>query len=131
MGYNRYLEGIRPSSIEGIIVSDADMCDAIGSIGIIRAIIFGEGMNRVFFDKNIHPKTTNISYDYKQIKSEHGVQHFFDKLLLIPSIMLTEPGRIEAKKREKIMIDFLKRLFEEENSNIWLDYLESYKSVVG
>lgn len=31
MGYSKYLEGIRPKTIEGMVVSDADMCDAIGN----------------------------------------------------------------------------------------------------
>ena len=35
MGYSKHLEGIRPSTLEGQIVSDADMCDAIGAMGEI------------------------------------------------------------------------------------------------
>ncbi len=31
MGYNKSLYGIRPDTLEGAIVSDADMCDAIGA----------------------------------------------------------------------------------------------------
>ena len=37
MGYSKALKGIRPLSLEGQIVSDADLCDAIGITGIMRA----------------------------------------------------------------------------------------------
>jgi hypothetical protein len=49
-----------------------------------------------------------------------------DKLLVLPSIMLTESGRVEASKRKMIMIDFLYQLFEEEESNAWKARLDSF-----
>ncbi len=126
MGYSRCLDGIRPNTTEGMIVSDADMCDAIGSIGIVRAVIFGEGLNRNFFNKSIKPQDAKSSNIYKQIKSKHGIQHFFDKLLLVPNMMLTEPGFKEAKKRQNIQIEFLRELFRENNSELWSNYLEEF-----
>lgn len=36
IGYNKRLNGITPITLEGRIVSDADMCDGIGATGIIR-----------------------------------------------------------------------------------------------
>lgn len=50
MGYKNFLRGVRPNSSEGMIVSDADMCDSIGAVGIIRSIQYaisdkGSGCN--------------------------------------------------------------------------------------
>lgn len=55
MGYSKCLKGIRPTTIEGMVVSDVDMCDSIGTSGIIRSIVYavsplGSG---VIFDSNV------------------------------------------------------------------------------
>ena len=34
------------------------------------------------------------------------INHFFEKLLKLKDLMLTEPGRIEAENRQQIMVDF-------------------------
>lgn len=129
MGYNKYLEGVRPATLEGQIVSDADMCDAIGSIGILRTHAYALSKGNEFFDKTQAPIDRSLSADqYRSAKHEHSVQHFFDKLLTIPSILLTESGREEGEKRKNIMTTFLSELFEEEGSHEWQDYLRKYEN---
>lgn len=51
MGYNKYLEGTRPLTLEGQIVSDADMCDAIGAMGILRTHAYNLSKGGVFLIK--------------------------------------------------------------------------------
>ncbi len=121
MGYRKYQHGIRPKTLEGMIVSDADMCDAIGSDGILRASSYGESLQIPFFDKEVLPC---VDHGYRQNK--HTVQHFFDKLLLIPTIMLTKPGALEAKNRQRIQIEFLRELFREHQATVWAQYLEDF-----
>jgi len=57
MGFSKCLKGIRPKTLEGQIVSDADMCDAIGSSGIIRSVAYSvsEKGSGTIFDKDILP----------------------------------------------------------------------------
>lgn len=126
MGYSNYLKGIRPQTIEGWIISDADMCDAIGTQGILRTHAYTLSQDRLFFDPAIAPRTGELSPDQYQAGAPHGVQHFFDKLLLIPDLMLTESGRQIAKQRQQIMIDFLANLFEETGATAWQKYLQVF-----
>lgn len=127
MGYNKYLDGIRPDTLEGMIVSDADMCDAIGAEGILRTHAYALSKGDAFFDPTLAPESQETSAaEYRRLKKSHSVQHFFDKLLIIPSIMLTEPGKREAKLREKIMVDFLAELFREEGAEQWQRLLDAH-----
>ncbi len=127
MGYNKHLEGIRPTTIEGRIVSDADMCDAIGAQGILRTHVYNLSKGSVFFDKALLPENSEkSSLQYRNIKTQHATQHFFDKLLIIPSILMTSSGKEEGAKRMRIMTDFLRELFREENANEWTEYLNEF-----
>lgn len=51
IGYNKRLSGIIPTTIEAKIVSDADMCDAIGAHGILRTFQYSLNHQKVFFNK--------------------------------------------------------------------------------
>lgn len=127
MGYNRSLEGIRPATLEGRIVSDADMCDAIGAQGILRTHSYSASKGTVFFDPAVMPQNNELSAsEYRTATSQHSVQHFFDKLLRIPSLLMTESGQAEGEKRKKIMTDFLEELFREEDAKAWLLYLKEH-----
>ena len=55
IGYSKRLKGLAPTTIEVKIVSDADMCDALGAVSILRVFKYTTKMNKPFFDKNIFP----------------------------------------------------------------------------
>jgi len=40
IGYSKRLNGKQPQRLAGKLVSDADMCDAIGAVGIERALVY-------------------------------------------------------------------------------------------
>ena len=126
LGYSKYLEGIRPTTLEGKLVSDADMCDAIGAIGILRVYAYGSSKGQPFFLKEAFPKEKMNANDYRKTGSDHTINHFFDKLLKLKSLMLTEPGKIEAQKRHQFLVNFLKQFFMEEKTNAWLVFLDRY-----
>lgn len=129
MGYNKYLEGIRPTTLEGMIVSDADMCDAIGATGILRTHTYALSKGAIFFDKSVQPERGDVEISvYKTNHDRHSVQHFFDKLLRVPSILMTDAGRKEGEKRNIVMRNFLHALFEEEDSQVWRQHLEAFKN---
>lgn len=130
MGYKKLLNGIRPSSIEGMVVSDADMCDTIGANGILRVAEYVKSHNRPFFDKNVYPIEDMEANKYNRDCADSGVCHFFEKILRLKPLMLTEAGKSEASSREGITIEFLKHIFIEDEAYEWVDYLEDFLSKI-
>lgn len=126
IGYSKRLRGIKPITIEGMIVSDADMCDAIGSTGILRSYQYNIAHGNLFFDKNVYPILNMSQNDYMAKKVGTVVNHMFEKLLKLKGLMLTKAGKKEAIYRHKIMVEFLYHFFEEENVPKWTEYLNNY-----
>lgn len=126
IGYSKLLKGFRPTSIEGKVVSDADMCDALGVNGILRVYKYSLKNGRPFFDKCIFP-IEEITYDkYVKGSGKTSVTHIFEKMLKLKKLMMTESGKIEAESRHQIVVDILYHLFDEENLPEWKEYLEQY-----
>lgn len=127
IGYRKRLKGISPVSLEGMIVSDADMCDAMGANGILRTHAYAIASGYSFFDKDVFPVDKISGEAYGSERTTTSVCHFFEKLLKLKDFMLTRSGREEAGRRHKIMVDFLENLFEEDNATEWMKLLEKYR----
>ena len=97
-----------PATIEGKILQDADRLDALGAIGIARVFATGGSLKRPFY---------NIDDPFCKSRSPNDkiwtVDHFFQKLLTLESLMNTKSGKSEAKKRTKVLKDYLKQLKQE------------------
>lgn len=94
-----------PNSLEGKILQDADRLDALGAIGIARVFATGGLLGRPFYNPN-DPFCTQRNPD----DSTWTVDHFFEKLLKLESLMNTKSAKVEAKKRTKILKEFLTQL---------------------
>ena len=126
IGYSKRLKGITPALPEAKIVSDADMCDALGALGIIRSFQYASSKGNPLFDRNLRP-VTKLSAEVYQAKTQDTVvNHCFEKLLKLRGMMLTEAGKKEAEVRHDFIVFFLRELFEEENAPEWADYLNQY-----
>lgn len=126
IGYSKRLSNIQPKTLEGMIVSDADMCDSIGATGILRSYQYNLAHQRVFFDKDIYPELDMSQESYMAKKDGTVVTHMFEKLLRLKDLMLTDAGKKEAEKRHQFMVEFLYRFFKEENAVDWITYLDDY-----
>ena len=130
IGYSKRLSGISPDCIEGKIVSDADMADATGIIGIIRCIeyrAYRSNGGEVFFDPDFLPTEMDAT-KYKEMKSCPIVNHFFDKLLRLRDMALTEPGRRCLEQKHQTIFNFLDTYFDEVGAPMaWRDLLAKYK----
>jgi uncharacterized protein len=97
-----------PSTLEGKILQDADRLDAIGAIGIARVFATGGSLKRPFY---------NIDDPFCKARKPDDktwtIDHFYQKLLNLESHMNTKSGKIEAKKRTKVLREFLKQLKQE------------------
>ena len=102
-------------SLEQKIVSDADKLDAMGAVGVCRTVMYSAVTKRALFDENEFP-VKNLSkeeYKNKNRKSNHSVNHFFDKLLKLKGAMQTDMGKKMAEERHLFMVKFLKEFFRE------------------
>ena len=130
IGYSKRLNGKQPQRLAGQLVSDADMCDAIGAVGIERALVYACHHGGRIFDPAVWPNVNLAAHEYNADGNTHDtdgfINHFFEKLLKLKGLMLTEPGRIEAENRQQIMVDFLRHYFREKNVPDWSEFLEEY-----
>ena len=124
IGYSKLLIGFRPTNIEGKIVSDADMCDALGVNGVLRVYKYSMKNGKPFFDKNVFPIEDMTADKYTRKCADSSVCHIFEKILKLKDLMMTESGKKEAQERHQIIVDILYHLFEEENTPEWTEYLK-------
>lgn len=105
---HRYSKNIEPESLEGKILQDADMLDALGSIGLYRTISYSVENNR----------------DLKESK-----HHFYEKLLLLPSRMHFKITKKLALERVQLLKLYVNRLEEEIAKSDFLSLIELINSI--
>lgn len=107
---------IYENNLELCCVQDADRLDAIGAIGIARCMAFSGAKNIPIYDPDVSPIDGLTASLYNiQTTSRQGtaVNHFYEKLFLLPDLMKTELGKNIAKDRTILMKDFVANITEE------------------
>ena len=99
-------------TIEAKIVRDADRLDAIGAVGIARTFAYGGAKGRKLYD-DAEEARSGMSVEEYRTKSTASVTHFYEKLLLLKDLMVTEKGRQMAEERHEFMVSFLRQLKNE------------------
>jgi len=100
------------TTIEAKIVRDADRLDAIGAIGIARTFAYGGAKGRPLYNDEEEIREQMSEADYRS-KSTASVTHFYEKLLKLKDLMVTEKGRELAVGRHQFMELFLQQLKQE------------------
>jgi uncharacterized protein len=98
------------TTVEAMILRDADCLDAIGAIGIARAFSFG-GSHGIALWEEASFEEPSI---YRQAdRPASTIQHFYDKLLRLSDEMETATGRELAQRRGAYMESFVRQFMEE------------------
>jgi uncharacterized protein len=100
-----FSRGITAETLEAKILQDADRLDAIGAIGIARCFATGARMKRPFYDPD-DPLCERRAPDDKL----WAIDHFFKKLLNVPSTLSTPAARAMAEPRIAFLRAFLEQL---------------------
>ena len=103
-----YSAGITPETLEARVVQDADRLDALGAIGIVRAVTVGQSLGL-----QLHHPDDPFCRQRAPDDSSYIVDHFYSKLLKLPGQMQTRAGAREAVRRAQVMQDWLDALAEE------------------
>ena len=108
MSFHKTLDGTaKPLPLEGQLVQDADRLDAIGAIGIARAIYFGGHFGEKIYDPAVAPRTQMSHAEYRNLGNETVINHFYEKLLTLKDLMNTDAAKTLAAHRQVVMEDFL------------------------
>jgi len=104
---HRYGKHVKPKSLEGKVLQDADMLDALGAIGIARAFAYGGARGAPIYD----PAEKVEAYDPFKVKST--ITHFREKLLNIKDRLNTKTAKEIGLERHKFMEQFLDEFYKE------------------
>ena len=100
-----------PATLEAQVLFDADKLDAIGAIGVARAIGYAAQAGQPAYA----PATQQFIETGELSPGEpHSAYHeYLFKLRHIKDRMLTRSGRALAEQRHRVMAEFFERLKEE------------------
>lgn len=98
---------------EAQIVSDADLLDAMGAIGIARTFQYnGQVKKAPFYDPALAKVAINNYEDYRH-KKRNAIAHFDEKLLKLKDLIMTPKAKIIAANRHQRMVQYVEDFFSE------------------
>ena len=97
----------------GEIVRDADWLDAIGAIGIIRAIYYGGAHHEKIYNPLVKPRENMTHEEYRNLEDETIINHFHEKILKLADMIQTATAKQIARHRQQVLKNFLDEFYSE------------------
>ncbi|MEF3306087.1 HD domain-containing protein [Paenibacillus sp. GYB003] len=104
-------------TLEGSVVRDADRLDAIGAIAIARTFVYAGWKGHPIHDPDLPPRSSMTPEQYRTDKTT-AINHFYEKLLKLKSLLHTETARAIAEERHRFMERYLEQFHKEWNGAI-------------
>ncbi|MDD7385387.1 MAG: HD domain-containing protein [Actinomycetaceae bacterium] len=105
MSFSKNIESRVPLSLNGQIVQDADRLDAIGVIGVARALYYGGAHGDVLYDPAVAPRVLADESEYREPGTV--INHFYEKLFQLKDLLNTDAARQIGEKRDLKMHSFV------------------------
>ncbi|MFB9770351.1 HD domain-containing protein [Lactiplantibacillus modestisalitolerans] len=106
MSFSKGFAGQQSLSLEGQIVQDADRLDAIGAIGIARALYYSGHVGEKIYDPAIAPRMNMTREQYRN-QPGTAINHFDEKLFKLEGLMNTAAAKRLAASRTQVMRRFV------------------------
>ena len=128
LGFSKRLQGIPLDTIDAQILSDADLCDAVGTVAAMRTFQYGLKHGRSFLSGDEKIEELIDPEAYLREGSDSGVYHLCQKCLIVPRYVVTEAGKREAITRFESLANFLNAYLRENFRDDMAAELESLVS---
>jgi len=106
MSFSKSMDGAQKLSLEGQIVQDADRLDAIGAIGIARALYYSGHVGEAIYDPELPPREHLTKEQYRN-QPGTAINHFYEKLFKLADLMNTVAAKELAARRTAVMHEFV------------------------
>jgi uncharacterized protein len=108
---HRYRKGEDPQTIEAQVIFDADKLDAIGAIGVARALAYAVQAGQPLYES---PSARFLESGQKESGESHSAYHeFIFKLRNIKERLYTNSGKRIARHRHAFMVQYFEFLGDE------------------
>ena len=109
--------GIKNKTFPAQYVSDADLLDAMGAVGIARTFYYAGSKKHPFHDPKLEGIAPENIEEYRNLE-RNPINHFNEKLLLLREWILTPEGIKIAETRHQLLVDFYNEFMEEMKDNL-------------